>query len=44
MELDVIKKFIYKAKEILKIKKLLALEIGNGQYKNVSNIPRKNNL
>ena len=42
--LDVIKKVIYKAKEILKINGLLALEIGNGQYKNVSNILRKNNF
>ena len=42
--LDVIKKVIYKAKEILKINGLLALEIGNGQYKNVSKILRKNNF
>ena len=42
--LDVIKKVIYKSKEILKINGLLALEIGNGQYKNVSNILRKNNF
>ena len=31
-------------KEILKINGLLALEIGNGQYKNVSKILRKNNF
>ena len=31
--LDVIKKVIYKAKEILKINGRLALEIGNGQSK-----------
>ena len=31
--LDVIKKVIYKAKDILKINGTLALEIGNGQYK-----------
>ena len=41
--LDVIKKVIYKSKEILKIKGLLALEIGNGQYNKVSKILRKNN-
>ena len=39
--LDVIKKVIYKAKDILKINGLLALEIGNGQYKNVSKILKK---
>ncbi len=42
--LDVIKKVIYKSKEILKINGLLALEIGNGQYTNVSKILRKNNF
>ena len=36
--LDVITKVIYKAKEILKIKGTLALEIGNGQIKKVSKI------
>ena len=41
--LDVIKKVIYKSKEILKIKGLLALEIGNGQYNKVSKILKKNN-
>ena len=38
--LDVIKKVIYKSKRILKIKGMLALEIGNGQYKKVSQILR----
>ncbi len=36
--LDVIKKVIYKSKNILKIKGMLALEIGNEQYKKVSKI------
>ena len=36
--LDLIKKVIYKARYILKIKGMLALEIGNGQYKKVSKI------
>ena len=36
--LDVIKKVIYKAKNILKIKGMLALEIGNEQFKKVSKI------
>ena len=36
--LDVIKKVIYKSKSILKIKGMLALEIGYGQYKKVSKI------
>ena len=40
--LDVIKKVIYKSKNILKLKGMLALEIGNGQYKKVSNILRNN--
>ena len=40
--LDVIKKVIYKAKEILKINGLLAIEIGNGQSKKVSKILNKN--
>ena len=40
--LDVIKKVIYKAKSILKFKGMLALEIGNGQYKKVSIILKKN--
>ena len=40
--LDVIKKVIYKSKYILKINGMLALEIGNEQYKQVSNILKKN--
>ena len=40
--LDVIKKVIYKSKSILKIKGMLALEIGNEQYKKVSKILRSN--
>ena len=40
--LDVIKKVIYKSNEILKINGTLALEIGNNQYKQVSNILLKN--
>ena len=34
--LDVIRKVIYKSRKILKINGMLALEIGNGQYKKVS--------
>ncbi len=41
--LDVIKKVIYKSKSILKIKGMLALEIGNEQFKNVSKILSNNN-
>ena len=40
--LDVIKKVIYKSKSLLKIKGMLALEIGSGQFKKVSNILQKN--
>ena len=40
--LDVIKKVIYKSKNILKIKGMLALEIGNEQFKKVSEILRSN--
>ena len=40
--LDVIKKVIYKAKEILKINGMLAIEIGSGQNKKVSKILNKN--
>ena len=40
--LDVIKKVIYKSKSILKISGLLALEIGYGQYKKVSQILKLN--
>tara|TARA_Y100000816_G_scaffold221257_1_gene166225 strand:+ start:1595 stop:2434 length:840 start_codon:yes stop_codon:yes gene_type:complete len=36
--LDLIKKVIYKSKEILKINGMLALEIGNEQFKKVSKI------
>lgn len=39
--LDLIKKVIYKSNELLKKKSLLALEIGNNQYKNVSSILRQ---
>ena len=42
--LDVIRKVIYKAKEILKIKGLLALEIGNEQNREVSKILKNNNF
>ena len=42
--LDVIKKVIYKSKNILKIKGTLALEIGKGQIKKVSNILIENNF
>ena len=41
--LDLIKKVIYKAKDILKDKGMLALEIGNEQFKIVSEILLKNN-
>ena len=40
--LDVIKKVIYKSKNILKIKGMLALEIGNEQFKRVSKILKSN--
>jgi len=39
--LDVVRKVIYKASSILKFNGMLALEIGNGQYKKVSQILRK---
>ena len=42
--LDLIKKVIYKSKEILKTKGLLALEIGNEQIKKVSKILIDNNF
>ena len=42
--LDVIKKVIYKSKNILKIKGMLALEIGNEQYLKVSKILKKNSF
>ena len=40
--LDVIRKVIYKSKEILNVNGVLALEIGNGQYQEVSKILNKN--
>jgi release factor glutamine methyltransferase len=42
--LDLIKKVIYKSKDILKINGTLALEIGNEQIKKVSNILIDNNF
>ena len=42
--LDVIKKVIYKSKGILKLKGVLALEIGRGQYLSVARILRENNF
>ncbi|MDC0619427.1 peptide chain release factor N(5)-glutamine methyltransferase [Pelagibacteraceae bacterium] len=42
--LDLIKKVIYKTKYILKIKGMLALEIGNEQFKKVSEILIKKNF
>ena len=42
--LDVIKKVIYKSKEILKNNGKLALEIGNGQFKKVFKLLIKNNF
>ena len=42
--LDLIKKVIYKSKIILKLKGILALEIGNGQVKKVSKILFDNNF
>ena len=42
--LDVIKKVIYKSRNILKINGTLALEIGKGQIKKVSNILIENNF
>ena len=40
--LDLIKKVIYKSTRALRKSGLLAIEIGNGQYKKVSNILRQN--
>ena len=40
--LDVIKKVIYKSKSILKINGMLAIEIGNEQFRKVSKILRSN--
>ena len=42
--LDVIKKVIYKSGSILKRKGMLALEIGNGQYRKVLEILKLNNF
>jgi release factor glutamine methyltransferase len=42
--LDLIKKVIYKTKYILKVKGMLALEIGNEQFKKVSKILLENNF
>ena len=42
--LDVIKKVIYKSKEILKLKGVLALEIGRGQYFSVARVLEENNF
>ena len=42
--LDLIRKVIYKSKEILKINGTLALEIGNEQIKKVSKILINNNF
>ena len=42
--LDVIKKIIYKSKEILKLKGVLALEIGRGQYFSVARVFKENNF
>ena len=40
--LDLIKKVIYKSKYILKVKGMLALEIGNEQFRKVSKILKSN--
>ncbi len=40
--LDVIRKVIYKSRKILKINGMLAIEIGNGQYRKVSHILKLN--
>ena len=42
--LDLIKKVIYKSRDILKINGMLALEIGNGQIKKVSKLLIDNNF
>ena len=42
--LDLIKKVIYKSKYILKVKGMLALEIGNEQFNKVLKILKKNNF
>ena len=40
--LDVMRKVIYKSRKILKNNGMLAIEIGNGQYKKVSQILKLN--
>ena len=42
--LDVIKKVIYKSKKILKLKGILALEIGREQYFSVARVLKENNF
>jgi release factor glutamine methyltransferase len=42
--LDVIKKVIYKSKKILKLKGILALEIGRGQYFSVARVLEENDF
>ncbi len=42
--LDVIKKIIYKSREILKVKGILALEIGRGQYFSVAKVLEESNF
>ena len=42
--LDLIKKVIYKSRRFLKVNGMLALEIGNEHYKQVSKILNKNNF
>ncbi len=42
--LDVMRKVIYKSRKILKNNGMLALEIGNGQYKKISHILKLNNF
>ena len=42
--LDVIRKVIYKSRSILKKKGMLALEVGNGQYRKLLKILNLNNF
>ena len=42
--LDVIKKIFYKSRVILKLKGILALEIGRGQYFSVARVLRENSF
>ena len=39
--LDVVQKVIYKSRDILRIKGMLALEIGNGQFNSFKNTKKK---